>query len=274
MPVITLTTDFGTSDAYVGVMKGVILTLAPHVTLVDISHAVPPQDVRTAAFLLYQAELFFPADTIHVVVVDPGVGSARRAVAVRTHTGTFVAPDNGVLTYVLHHTFGYTAYHLTRAEYWLPRLSATFHGRDIFAPVAARLANGMPLSRLGEPIDDLVCLPVSKPEFRTHDEIIAHVLHVDRFGNLILDITADQLPEAPVFEIMGHRIVGLRRTYSEAAPGELLAYVGSTRQHVEIACSGGHAAGRIGAQVGTPVIITRPAGHVSQMDECVQWTNS
>lgn len=255
MPVITLITDFGTSDAYVGVMKGVILTLVPHVTLVDISHEVPPQDVRTAAFLIYQAEPFFPADTVHVVVVDPGVGSARRAIAVRTHTGTFVAPDNGVLTYVLRHTFGYAVYHLTRTEYWLPTPSATFHGRDIFAPVAARLANGMPLSRLGEPIDDPVCLPIPQPEFRTPDVVIAHVLHIDRFGNLILDIQAEQLPAVPVFEIAGYRISGLRRTYADGAPGELIAYVGSTRQHIEIALPGGHAARHIGAQVGMPVYI-------------------
>lgn len=255
MPVITLTTDFGTSDAYVGVMKGVILTLAPHVTLVDISHEVPPQDVRTAAFLLYQAEPFFPADTVHVVVVDPGVGSARRALAVHTRSGTFVAPDNGVLTYVLTHSTEFEAYSLTRSEYWLPNLSATFHGRDIFAPVAARLANGMPLSRLGEPIDDPVCLPIPEPEFQAPDVVIAHVLHIDRFGNLILDIQAEQLPAVPVFEITGYRIRGLRRTYADGAPGELIAYIGSTRHHIEIALPGGHAARHTGAQVGMPVYI-------------------
>lgn len=255
MPVITLTTDFGTSDAYVGVMKGVILTLAPHVTLVDISHKVPPQDVQTASFLIYQAELFFPSDTVHVVVVDPGVGSARRALAVRTRTGTFVAPDNGVLTHVLTHSTDYEAYSLTNPEYWLPIPSATFHGRDIFAPVAARLANGMPIARVGEPIDDPVCLSIPQPEFRTPDEIVAHVLHIDRFGNLILNITAEQLPDTPVFEIAGHRIRGLRRTYADGTAGELIAYTGSTRHHIEVALPGGHAAQRTGAQVGTPVYI-------------------
>ncbi|PWH20934.1 MAG: hypothetical protein DDG58_00290 [Ardenticatenia bacterium] len=255
MPVITLTTDFGTADAYVGVMKGVILRFAPHVTLVDISHEVPPQDVPTAAFLIYQAELFFPADTVHVVVVDPGVGSERRALAVRTSTGMFVAPDNGVLTHVLTHSTDYAAYSLTRPEYWLPNPSATFHGRDIFAPVAARLAGGMPISRLGEPIDDPIYLPIPTPEFRAPDVIVAHVLHIDRFGNLILDIQAEQLPAAPMFELAGCRIRGLRRTYTEGVPGELIAYIGSTRQHIEVALPGGHAARHIGAQVGTPVYI-------------------
>ncbi|MGC8878471.1 MAG: SAM hydrolase/SAM-dependent halogenase family protein [Anaerolineae bacterium] len=255
MPVITLTTDFGTSDAYVGVMKGVILQFAPHVTLVDISHEVPPQDVPTAAFLIYQAELFFPADTVHVVVVDPGVGSARRALAVRTRTSTFVAPDNGVLTHVLTHSTGYEAYSLTKPEYWLPNPSATFHGRDIFAPVAARLADGTPISHLGEPIDDPICLPIPAPEFRAPDAVIAHVLHIDRFGNLILDIQAEQLPAAPILEIAGYRIQGLRRTYADGVPGELIAYIGSTRRHIELALPGGHAARHIGAQVGMPVYV-------------------
>jgi S-adenosylmethionine hydrolase len=255
MPIITLTTDFGTADAYVGVMKGVILRFAPHVTLVDISHEVPPQDVSTAAFLLYQAELFFPADTVHVVVVDPGVGSARRALAVRTGSGMFVAPDNGVLTHILTHSTGYEAYSLTRPEYWLPNPSNTFHGRDIFAPVAARLAGGMPISRLGEPINDPICLSVPAPEFRASDEIIAHVLHIDRFGNLILDIQAEHLPAAPIFELAGNRIRGLRRTYADGVPGELIAYIGSTRQHIEVALPGGNAARHLGARVGTPVYI-------------------
>ena len=255
MPAITLTTDFGTCDAYVGVMKGVMLRFAPHVTLVDISHAVPPRDVQTASFLIYQAELFFPSDTVHVVVVDPGVGSARRALAVRTRTGIFVAPDNGVLTLVLSHSTDYEAYSLTRPEYWLPNPSATFHGRDIFAPVAAQLANGMLISRLGEPINDPVRLPIPQPEFRAPEEIVAHVFHIDRFGNLILDIQAKQLPATPIFEIAGYRLQGLRRTYLDGTPGELIAYIGSTRQHVEIALPGGHAAQHIGAQVGTPVYI-------------------
>lgn len=257
MSIITLTTDFGTSDAYVGVMKGVILTLAPHVTLVDISHEVPPQDVWTASFLIYQAEPFFPPDTVHVVVVDPGVGSKRRALAVRTNTGTFLAPDNGVLTHILRHSTGYEVYSLTNPEYWLPTPSATFHGRDVFAPVAARLADGIPISRVGEPINDPIRLSIPEPEFRASHEIVAHVLHIDRFGNLILDIKIEQLPEAPVFEIAGYRINGLRRTFSDGAPGELIVYTGSTRNHIEIAQSGGHAARFTGAQVGTPVYISK-----------------
>ncbi len=269
MPIITLTTDFGTRDAYVGVMKGVILSIAPHVTLVDISHEIPPQDVRAASFLIYQAEIFFPADTVHVVVVDPGVGSERRALAVRTHTGTFVAPDNGVLTHVLTHSTDYEAYSLTNPEYWLPTPSATFHGRDIFAPVAARLADGMPISRVGEPIEDPVRLSIPQIEFRAPDEIVAHVLYIDRFGNLILNITAEQLPDTPTFEIADHRIRGLQRTYADGTPGELIAYIGSTRHHIEVALPGGHAAQHIGAQIGTPVYIRSLTTSQTQ-----QWTNS
>ncbi len=268
MPIITLTTDFGMSDAYVGVMKGVILTIAPHVTLVDISHEVPAQDVLTASFLLYQAELYFPPDTIHIAVVDPGVGSERRALAARTNTGIFLAPDNGVLTCVLMHSANWEAYSITNAEYWLPVVSATFHGRDIFAPVGAHLARGLPISYLGKPVDDPVLLTLPVPDFKASGEIIAHVFHIDRFGNLVLDIKAEQLPEIPVFELAGHRIEGLRRTYADGVPDALIAYVGSTRHHVEIALPGGDAARVTGAQIGTPVSIHN--GEVTK----TKWTNS
>jgi hypothetical protein len=259
VPIITLTTDFGLSDAYVGVMKGVILSIAPRAVLVDLCHEVPAQDVRAAAFALYQAAPFFPADTVHLAVVDPGVGSSRRALAVHTDRGTFVAPDNGLLSLVLEGEVCHEAVTITSADFRLPGVSTTFHGRDIFAPAAAHLANGVPLSHLGSPAGLLVRLQLLKPEVRSTQVVVAHVLHVDRFGNLVLDVRADRLPHRPVFEIAGRVIGGLSGTYADAAPGELVAYVGSTHDLVEIAVRNGDAAQATGAGVGAQVLIRRRA---------------
>ena len=163
MRLIALTTDFGLEDAYAGVMKGVILGVNPAATIVDLCHTIPEQDVRAAAFLLHTTWPYFPPGIIHVVVVDPGVGSQRRAIAVDVGTAIFVAPDNGVLTYVLAGMGEQRtqAVHLTNRRYWLPKVSATFHGRDIFAPVAAHLSMGVPLADLGEllPLGELVTFP-------------------------------------------------------------------------------------------------------------------
>lgn len=257
--IVTLTTDFGLSDGYVGAVKGVLLSLAPHVTVIDLCHVVSPGDVRHAAFLLYQATPTFPTDSIHVAVVDPGVGSDRRIVAVRTTWGTYVAPDNGLLTLILANSETQEMVNVTNPVYWRARTSATFHGRDIFAPVAAHLANGVAVSRLGQPLTDPVMLSLPEPEFPAADTVVAHVLHVDDFGNLILNIRADQLPRCPVFEVMGHTIRGLHRTYADGIAGQLIAYVGSTHDHVEIAVPQGHAGDRCGATVGTRVLIRNEA---------------
>jgi S-adenosylmethionine hydrolase len=255
MPIITLTTDFGLEDGYVGTMRGIILSIAPGTTLVDLSHQVPPQDVRAGAFVLYQAVPFFPRDTIHLVVVDPGVGSQRRALAVRSSQGTFVAPDNGVLSYVLASTDIHEAFSLTNPAYQLPQVSATFHGRDIFAPAAAHLVKGVSLTELGPRAINLVRLALPEPEFTPGGDLIGHVLHIDHFGNLILDVTAGDLAEEVTFELAGRRIEGLSRTFADVAPGGLVAYVGSTRDHVEIALRDGHAAQEIGVEVGEEVLI-------------------
>jgi S-adenosylmethionine hydrolase len=232
-----------------------LLSMAPHALLVDLCHLLPAHDILAAAFLLYQATPFFPCDSIHLVVVDPGVGSDRRALAARTACGTFVAPDNGVLSLVLDCSEVSTMVCLNAPEYWRSAVSATFHGRDIFAPVAAHLANGLSVSSLGSPLVDPTRLPLTAPDFGSPDSIIAHVLHVDHFGTLVLDIRADQLPPRPVFELTGHEIRGLWRTYSDAVPGQLIAYVGSTRNHLEIALTYGQAAQHTGASVGTSVFI-------------------
>ena len=257
MPIITLTTDFGLADGYVGTMQGVILSIAPGAVLVDLSHQVPPQDVRAGAFVLYQAVPFFPPDTIHMVVVDPGVGSQRRALAVRTSQGTFVAPDNGVLSYVLASEDVYEAVSLTNPAYQLPRVSTTFHGRDVFSPAAAHLANGVPLEELGPRAINLTRLPLPRPESTPSGDLIAHVMHVDRFGNLILDATASDVDDRVIFELGGRRVEGLSRTFADVARGELVAYVGSSQDHVEIAVRDGDAAREVGIGVGDEVLIRR-----------------
>jgi S-adenosylmethionine hydrolase len=257
MPIITLTTDFGLADGYVGTMQGVILSIAPETRLVDLSHQVPAQDVRAGAFVLYQAVLFFPPETIHVVVVDPGVGSQRRALSVRTSQGTFVAPDNGVLSYVLNKADVYEAVSLTNPAYQLPHVSTTFHGRDIFAPAAAHLATGVPLEELGPRAINLVRLPVPKPEATPDGDLVAHVMHVDRFGNLILDATSDDVDEESTLELGERRIEGLSRTFADVAHGELLAYVGSSRDHVEVAVREGNAARELGVAAGDDVLIRK-----------------
>lgn len=254
--IVTLTTDFGLADGYVGAMKGVLLSLAPRAVIVDLCHTVPAGDIQSAAFLLYQATPVFPPDSVHVAVVDPDVGAVgRRALAVRTTWGTYVAPDSGLLTLVLSATEIQEMVSLTDSTYWRSHVSATFHGRDIFAPVAAHLADGLALSKLGCSVADPIRWPVPVPEFRSSDTIIAHVLHIDHFGNLILDIQVDQLPHHPVFEVAGNTIRGLSRTYADGVAGQLIAYVGSTHDHVEIALPRGHAARFSDAAVGMPVLI-------------------
>jgi len=257
MAIITLTTDFGLADGYVGTMRGVILSIAPEARLVDLSHEVPAQNVRAGAFVLYQAVPFFPPETIHVMVVDPGVGSERRAIGVHTSQGLFVAPDNGVLSYILNSTDVYEAVSLTNPAYQLPYVSTTFHGRDIFAPAAAHLANGVPLQELGPRAINLVRLLLPRPESTPDGDLIAHVMHVDHFGNLILDATADDMVGKVIFELAGHTIDGLSNTFADAAGGELLAYIGSSRNHVEIAVRDGDAAQEISMNVGDAVLIRR-----------------
>jgi len=257
MPIITLTTDFGLADGYVGTMRGVILSIAPEVTLVDLSHQIPAQNVRAGAFVLYQAVPFFPPETLHVAVVDPGVGSQRRALAVRTSQGLFIAPDNGVLSYVLATADVYEAVSLTNPAYQLPQVSTTFHGRDVFAPAAAHLATGVPLEELGPRAINLVRLPFPQPETTPSEDLITHVMHIDRFGNLILDVTADQVHEETILELKECKIEGLSRTFADVAPGELLAYVGSSRDHVEIAVRDGDAACELGVNAGDEVRIRK-----------------
>ena len=190
-PVIALTTDFGQADGYVGTMKGVILGICPEATLVDVSHDIRPQAVRQAAYVLSTAAPYFPPGTVHMVVVDPGVGSERRPIVVQTDRATYVAPDNGVLSMVLSQEPARRAIQIRVAEprYRLPQISATFHGRDLFAPATAHLACGVEPGELGDPLplSDLVTLPVLQPQRQSDGSWLGEVLHIDRFGNLITD---------------------------------------------------------------------------------------
>jgi S-adenosylmethionine hydrolase len=270
MPILTLLTDFGIEDEYVGVMKGVILSIAPHVRLVDLSHQIPPQDVRRAALLLSNAAPFFPPDTVHLAVVDPGVGTERRPLAIRTPVGTFVGPDNGLFSYVLAEVPHWVAVELRNPAYWLPRPSFTFHGRDIFAPTAAHLAAGAPLESLGPRVTDLKALPL--PRLEMGDRWLeGEVLYADRFGNLVTSIgrfgwERDHLVLVPAFSsaaslrrafpaatvrvvAAGLELQGVRRTYGEVPAGTALALIGS-HSFLEIAVREGNAAEQLGLQVG------------------------
>lgn len=254
-PIITLLTDFGRHDGYVGAMHGVALNICPKATIVDISHTVPPQDIQTAAFILYQIFTYYPTQTIHCVVVDPGVGSERQAIAVQTKHGTFVSPNNGVLSLVLQATPILAAIELTNSAYHLPKVSNTFHGRDIFTPVAAHLADGVPLRELGEPITEL--LSIEWPRLMADDQ--CRVIHVDHFGNLVLDVQANDIEnfDTVSFTIGGETIVGLDQTFADVDIGDFVAYVGSTHNHVEIAIRNGHAAHALRVQPGDTIFVTK-----------------
>jgi S-adenosyl-L-methionine hydrolase (adenosine-forming) len=254
-PIITLTTDFAEKDGYVGALRGVILSICPQAILVDLSHEIPPQDVRAAAFVLYQVFSYYPPHTVHCVVVDPGVGSKRRAIAARTDRGTFVCPDNGVLGFML--AAGQVnvleAVTLTNPAYQLSTISATFHGRDIFAPAAAYIADGIPLHRFGPSAINLVRLDFElKPK-----NGVCRVVHIDRFGNLILSVMAQDIinPERVTFIVGDQAIESLSRTFADVPEGQLLAYVGSLYGHIEIAQRNGSAAQKLGVKVGDAVKI-------------------
>jgi hypothetical protein len=279
IPLITLTTDFGTADGYVGTMKGVIYSIVSRARLVDISHEIVPQDVRQAAYVLYTAYPFFPSPTVHLVVVDPGVGSARRPIAVRTSGGTFVGPDNGVFSYVMVREHVDAVVELRDPNYRLPQVSHTFHGRDIFAPAAAHLVAGVPIAALGPSVPDPIMFPSPRLEVAPAS-ITGEVLHADHFGNVITSIgllawRGDELSFEPAFGCGegeggvcfeaaeagvvagGLEISGVCRTYAQVEPGETLALVGS-EGHLEIAVREGSAAQRAGLRPGDAVVLRLP----------------
>jgi len=268
--IITLTSDFGLTDAYVAAMKGVILGINPQAKLIDICHSIQPQNIRQAAFVLSTAYPFFPPRTIHMVVVDPGVGTERRAIILRTPLADFVAPDNGVLSYVMQPFLAESgenhvnlqqaelppeleAVAITEPQFWRSPVSPTFHGRDIFAPVAARLSLGFPPTEFGEAITSVTMLPFPRPYQAADGSLVGYILHVDSFGNLVTDIKSTDLPQteqAITIEVGGQFIAGLSHTYAEGSG--LLALIGSSG-YLEIALKEGSAATFLNAGVGNEV---------------------
>ncbi len=271
-PVITLTTDFGLKDEFAGVMKGVILSLCPDARIVDISHLIEPRDVVQAACTLRAAYPYFPKGTVHVGVVDPGVGGARRILAASAGEYLFLAPDNGVLWPILEGLGVDTVVSVTQEAFFLSPVSATFHGRDIFAPVAASLAKGTPLSALGPPVEPgkIKRLEIPTPEQHGKDALSGSIVTVDRFGNLLTNIHREDMVRFAAgrawrdlrVEIKGRCIQGISRTYSSAGEGALLALFGS-RGCLEIAVSSGNAARRLGAGRGDRVRVGFPPATAS-----------
>ncbi|HLJ12997.1 MAG TPA: SAM-dependent chlorinase/fluorinase [Bryobacteraceae bacterium] len=255
--IITLTTDFGLSDHFVGTMKGVILGIAPRTQLIDISHAIPPFEIGQGAFAIAQAYPYFPKGTVHVVVVDPGVGTSRRPILAEAAGQYFIAPDNGVLSMVYVRE-NHRVRAITAQKYFLPEISQTFHGRDVFAPSAAHLATGVPPARFGKPIHDYAHLALAKPQQVARRNWSGTILHIDQFGNLITNLHIEEFPEVRtrLFELS----VGLEKVrkfaqnFADGSPGELLVIVGSSG-YLEVAVNQGSAAKTLGCGIGSPVEI-------------------
>lgn len=263
MTVLSITTDFGMTNGFVGVMKGVIYSIAPDVKIVDISHLISAQDVLEGAYAMWRAVPFFPPGSVHVGVVDPGVGTKRRPIGARLGDQYFIAPDNGLLTPLIldAERAGKPVefVHLDNPKYWLPKVSNTFHGRDIFAPAGAHLAAGVPLSELGTSITDPVRLDLPRPE-KTEAGWLAHVTIIDIFGNLTTDLPAEALALSPqgdgrrdvLLRIRDHEIDGIIESYGHREIDDLVAVVDS-EYYIEIAVVNGSAARVLGAQVGDVV---------------------
>ncbi len=257
MTILSLTTDFGLTNGFVGVMKGVIYGIAPEVKIVDITHLVEPQNVRQGAYALWRAAPFFPPGSVHVAVVDPGVGTQRRPLGARLGQQFYIAPDNGLLTPLIEDAERsgepVELVHLNDPRYWLPKVSRTFHGRDIFAPCGAHLASGVSLAELGTPITDAVRLTLPRPQ-KTANGWLAHVTIIDIFGNLTTDLPASSLAghSNVLFRLCGREVDSLVESYGHRAPGDLVALVDS-EEFIEIAVVNGSAAALLDARVDEPV---------------------
>jgi S-adenosylmethionine hydrolase len=269
-PILTLTTDFGLSDHYVGTMKGVILGICPRARIVDISHDVKPFAVSEAAYLIAQAYRYFPPGTVHVVVVDPGVGTSRRPILMEAAGQRFIAPDNGALGMIFSRE-KHKVRVISNSRYFRNPVSATFHGRDIFAPVAAHVAAGAPVSGIGKLIGDYVRADFEAPRRTGERTWLGSVLHIDRFGNVITNFQAAEFPDLHerrfAFKIGRRRIAALASNYAERAPGELFVIAGSSG-YLEISVGQASAADLIRCAPGAPVDLTverasRPSGPVN-----------
>jgi S-adenosyl-L-methionine hydrolase (adenosine-forming) len=258
-PVITLLTDFGLEDSCAAALKGVILCLAPGVTIVDITHYVPSFNILSGAYLLKTACPYFPSGSIHVAVVDPGVGSERNPIIVQTPGAFFVGPDNGIFTYVVKTERISGIFRLENPAYRAREVSSTFHGRDIFAPVAAHLFNGVPPAEMGPELDAIVELDRAFPKIMDN-KIHGAVIHVDSFGNLVTNVTSEHIstmrPVTVCTQVAHCSIIGLRQAYHQGVRDELITYIGSGG-HLEIGCNGGSAAEKLNAGLGADVVVRR-----------------
>jgi S-adenosylmethionine hydrolase len=254
-PVISLTTDFGLSDHFVGVMKGVILEICPEARIVDITHECRAYDIQEAAFSIGQAYRYFPPKTVHVAVVDPGVGTSRRAILVEAGGQFFVGPDNGIFAYILS-SEKHKVRAVSNAKYFLKPVSQTFHGRDVFAPVGAHLACGIAPARMGKPIDNYLRPGSLKPERTARRGWTGLILKVDRFGNLITNFLASEFPRAldGAFEMSAglRTIARIAKHYEQFDPGELFVIVGSSG-YLEVSAGQNSAARLLGVVAGAPV---------------------
>ena len=266
MNIITLTTDFGTDDEYAGIMKGVILSLNPAAVIVDITHHIDPQDLVQAAYSIYSSYRFFPQGTVHVVVVDPTVGSDRNIIAFKIMDHIFLAPDNGVLTLLINERNINSIARIDNTSYFLDPVSRTFHGRDIFAPVSAHLSMGVPIKKLGTPVaqKNLICLSILEPYFSDNGELVGSIVSIDHFGNLITNINLDYLEKIDntfpgkklCINLGGDKISGLSPNYNSTTPGHPLAIIGS-RGYLEISVNGGNAANHFMVEKGDIVRISK-----------------
>ncbi len=261
-PIITLMTDFGYKDAFVGTMKGVILGILPEARIIDLTHGISPMNILGAAYVLKTAYPYFPEDTVHICVVDPGVGSARNPIAVRACGQCFVGPDNGIFGYVLQNCSDFDCVKINSEKYSLPNCSATFHGRDIFSPVGALIARGKALNDIGSPLENPFIPPGLLPEILP-DSIKGQVIHIDHFGNAITNITQEYVSgkfsnRNIAVLLNGQRIPGPYRTYSDVQPYTPIALFGS-EGHLEISVNLGSAEKELGVAVGAMVSVVASA---------------
>jgi S-adenosylmethionine hydrolase len=276
--IITLTTDFGYDDAYVAAVKGAILSINPEANIIDINHSIKPQDILQAAFILSVAYRYFPKQTVHMAIVDPGVGSERRGIILKTPSAIFVAPDNGILSYIVDDLFsvenpslteqshdlkeivfkkGLEAAAITDPRFWRHPVSSTFHGRDIFAPVAAGLSLDISPYEFGEKINSLHVLPIPKPSLDPEGNLVGRVLHVDRFGNLVTNIKSSHLPGKDILiEVTGHCIQGISDYYAQNKG--IMAIVGSSG-YLEVSLRDGSARDFLCTAVGDEIKVTSAA---------------
>lgn len=257
MKCISLLTDFGIRDGNVGVMKGVIWSIAPETQIADLCHTGEPQNILSASIVLGRSTPFFPEGSVHIAVVDPGVGTARRPIAARLGTQYFVGPDNGLLTIMLEkaeqNNQPVEIVHLNQPKYWLPQISHVFHGRDIFSPVAAHIVNGVPLKELGAFIHDPVRMPIPKPE-KTAQGWLGKIVYIDHFGSLASNIRIENLQGVTDLDVKlcGETIHGLVHTFGDRNPGELINLFGSTGDLI-VSVVNGSAAQRLNAHSGDQI---------------------